>query len=200
MRARSSGASGGWRRPMCSRWLDRWPAGQPAVVVSNHASYADAVVLAAALPADVRRAAKSELAHAGVVGFVLRRLGTHFVARDDSLRGIEDTRSLVAAVRAGGVVGSFPEGTFTRAPGIGPFRLGAFAVAVPTGVPDVPVVLEGTRSLLRAGRRLPERHPMRASVGAPVVPDGTDWSAAVRLRDAVRGAVVAASGEPDLAR
>jgi hypothetical protein len=35
-------------------------------------------------------------------------------------------------------------------------------------------------------------------VGPPVRPDGTDWAAAIRLRDAVRAGILARCGEPDL--
>ena len=45
----------------------------------------------------------------------------------------------------------FPEGTFTRMPGLLAFHLGAFEVACQAGVPIVPVAIRGTRSILRVG-------------------------------------------------
>jgi 1-acyl-sn-glycerol-3-phosphate acyltransferase len=188
------------RVPVDLRDVGKLPRDRPVVVVANHSSYADGLVLTAALPIDVHWAAKVELARAPVVGFVLRRLGAHFVARDDTLRGIDDTRALVAAAGIGETVGFFPEGTFTRAPGVAPFRLGAFAVAAETGLPVVPVVLDGTRSLLRAGRWLPERSALTVTIGAPIAPEGHDWSSAVKLRDGARAAMLALSVEPELAR
>jgi len=79
-----------------------------------------------------------------------------------------------------------PEGTFSRAPGLAAFHLGAFAVSVAAAVPIVPVVLRGTRSVLCDQGWLPVRHPVVVSVQPPIVPDGGDWSAAVRIRDRVR--------------
>ena len=172
----------------------------PAVIVANHASYVDALALVAILETDVRFAAKRELARAPVLGWALRRLGTHFVDRVDAAGGIEDTRGLAAAVRRGERILVFPEGTFTRAAGLAGFHLGAFVVSAEAGVPVVPVVLKGTRSVLRASQWQPRRHPVAVCILPPVLPDGHDWSAAVRLRDRVRAQMLERADEPDLAR
>jgi 1-acyl-sn-glycerol-3-phosphate acyltransferase len=134
-----------------------------------------------------------------MLGRALRHLGTHFVDRVDSAGGIEDTRELATAVERGERIISFPEGTFSRAPGLARFHLGAFAVSAATGAPVVPTVLRGTRSVLRDTQWLPIRHPITVSVLPVVMPDGADWSASMRLRDAVRACMLHHCGEPDLA-
>ena len=179
--------------------LEHWPAGKPAVVVANHASYLDGFVLIAALPAEVHFAAKREFARVPLIGFVLRRLGACFVERVDPAGGVEDTRELADVVHRGEAVAFFPEGTFSRRPGLAAFRLGAFAVSAATGAPVVPVVLRGTRSVLREHRWLPTRHAVRVELQPPLIPDGRDWSAAVRLRDRVREVMLRRCAEPDLA-
>ncbi len=176
------------------------PGERPAVIVANHASYADALVLLAGLGVDAHFAAKRELARVPLLGWPLRRLGTHFVDRVDPAAGVEDVRELEAAVLRGEHVVVFAEGGFGRAPGLRAFHLGAFAASAATGVPVVPVALQGTRSLLRDTRWLPVRHPIGLSILAPEAPDGGDWAAAVRLRDRVRGAMLSRCGEPDLTR
>ena len=62
----------------------------------------------------------------------------------------------------------FPEGTFTAATGLRPFRLGAFKTAVEAGVPVVPMALRGTRHVLRDGAPWPRPGRVRLWVGAPV--------------------------------
>ena len=100
-----------------------------------------------------------ELAGAALLGAPLRRLGAAFVERGDAAGGVEDTAVLEAHARAGEPLVIFPEGTFRRAPGLLPFKLGAFVVAAHTGVPIIPVTLAGTRrccataSGYRAGAR-----------------------------------------------
>jgi len=62
----------------------------------------------------------------------------------------------------------------------------------------VPVTIRGTRSLLRAGSWFPHRSTVQVIVGAPILPVGTDWSAALKLREAARTALLTHLGEPDL--
>jgi acyl carrier protein len=169
------------------------------IAVVNHASYVDAIIVVALLSSHVRFTAKREFVRAPVLGWMLRGIGTHFVERSNATRGVEDTRELFAALRRGETLVVFPEGTFTRAPGLASFRLGAFALSAEAQAPVVPIVLRGTRSLLRERRWLPVRHPIEVRVLPPMLADGRDWSAAVRLRDRVRQAMLATCGEPDLA-
>jgi 1-acyl-sn-glycerol-3-phosphate acyltransferase len=91
----------------------------------------------------------------------------------------------------------FPEGTFRRAPGLLPFKLGAFIVAAHTGAPIIPVALVGTRSLLRAGEWLPRRCEIVITIGTPITSIEHDWDAALALRDAARRVILASVSEPD---
>ncbi len=129
------------RIPLATDGLEHLPADRPAVIVVNHASYLDGLVLLAVLGSEARFAAKRELAQSPLLGRVLRRLGTYFVDRIDPAGGIEDTRELTTAVGRGERVIFFPEGTLSRAPGLAQFHLGAFAVSAATGTPVVPIVL-----------------------------------------------------------
>lgn len=171
----------------------------PVIVVANHASYADALLLAAVLPTRITYVAKQELRHNPALGLPLRRLGCAFVARFDSARGVEDTRELEQLAQAGQSLLFFPEGTFRREPGLRPFRLGAFVSAARSGAPVVPVTLVGTRSLLRDGQWRPRRSELKVLVGTPERPAGADWQSALQLRDAARSALLAQLGEPDAA-
>ena len=111
-------------------------------------------------------------------------------------------------LRNGESVFVFPEGTFTPEDGVRPFQLGAFKAAVATGVPIVPVSLEGTRRFLRDGTWLPRPTSVTITLSAPIYPstaankstsaDSTDWHELIRLRDATRAAIVRHSGEPIL--
>jgi 1-acyl-sn-glycerol-3-phosphate acyltransferase len=186
--------------PLVVHGLENLPADGPAILVANHASYIDAMMLIGVLPPRMHFAAKREFEAVPLIGFLLRRLGAYFVERVDPARGVEDTRELADAVRRGESVVFFPEGTFSRAPGLAAFRLGAFVVSAETATPIVPIVLRGTRSVLREGRWLPSRYPVEIGIEPAVAPAGRDWSAAVQLRDRVREVMLRRCGEPDLAR
>ncbi len=168
-----------------------------AVIVANHASYADSILLTAVLPPRFGYAAMRELASAALLGAPLRRLGAVFVERADAAGGVEDTGVLEAHARAGEPLVIFPEGTFRRAPGLLPFKLGAFVVAAHTGAPIIPVALAGTRSLLRCGEWLPRRCEIVITIGAPIVSTEHNWNAALALRAAARSAILASVAEPD---
>ncbi|MEO5656191.1 MAG: AMP-binding protein, partial [Nitrospiria bacterium] len=186
--------------PLMARGVDRVARGGPFVYAINHASYLDAPALIAVLPPGISFVAKRELANVRIARWFLHRLGTRLVERFNAAQGADDLEGLVAAVVEGQSVAVFPEGTFGRAPGIRPFRLGAFSVACRTGRPVVPVVIRGTRSILRDGSWFPRRGTITVTVGEPRAPDGADWSSALALRDAVRAKIVEGSGEPDLQR
>jgi 1-acyl-sn-glycerol-3-phosphate acyltransferase len=178
--------------------LDQLPK-QAAVLVANHASYVDGIVLAAALPMPASFVAKQELAVYPLAGPLLRRLGAVFVERFDARQGVDDVRRL-AEVAGKQSLFFFAEGTFTREPGLRPFRLGAFQIAIQNGLAVTPVALAGTREILRDESWLPRRGEVRVNVCAPIVAAGEGWQAALQMRDATRTEILKHCGEPDLER
>lgn len=115
-----------------------------------------------------------------------------------SSAGVEDARYTARVAEADRSLGFFPKATFTRMPGLLPFHVGAFAAIAQAGMPVVPVIIRGTRSLLRAESWFPRRIVVKIHVSAPIVPAGREWTAAVKLRDTARDAVLQQPGEPDL--
>jgi 1-acyl-sn-glycerol-3-phosphate acyltransferase len=180
------------------RGLERLPAGRAWVVAANHASFLDGPVLMAALAHPMRFIAKRELLDNFVSRIFLRRIGTEFVDRFDAQRGAEDTGRFVGIVRAGSSLAVFPEGTFRRMPGLLPFRMGAFVAAAQAGAPVVPVTLRGTRSVLREGQWLFRRGVISVTISESIEPAGTDWTAAINLRDRTRAEILRLCAEPDL--
>ena len=174
-----------------------WPQEKNVIIAANHASYLDALVLAASIPGEPAFVAKKELEGQVFAGTFLRRLGALFVDRADPEGSVEDTNKALAAAREGRMLVFLPEGTFTRAPGLLPFRLGAFVIAARENLQVLPVTLRGTRSILRSGHWLPRRGAVSIRVGTLLVAGGDDFAAAIRLRDEVRAEILANCGEPD---
>jgi len=184
--------------PLAVRGLENVPAGRACVLAVNHASYLDGIVVVAALAEPRAFVAKRELLDHWVPRIFLKSIGAVFVDRLDAQRGVEDTGRFAGAARGGQSLIVFPEGTFLRMPGLLPFRMGTFVIAAQSGVPVVPVTLRGTRSALRDGQWLFRRASLSATFSAPIAPEGTDWNAAIRLRDATRAEMLRLCGEPDL--
>jgi 1-acyl-sn-glycerol-3-phosphate acyltransferase len=169
----------------------------PCIVVANHASYLDALILTAVLPPRFAYVAKQELLAKPAAGIPLRRLGSAFVERFESARGVEDTRMLEERLRSGDSLMFFAEGTFRSAPGLLPLRMGAFTIAASSAMPVVPLTLTGTRTLLRGEEHWPHFSRLRVQVGQPLMTKGNDWQAALRLRDAARSWILERVKEPD---
>jgi 1-acyl-sn-glycerol-3-phosphate acyltransferase len=169
------------------------------ILIANHASYLDGLALAHALPGEFTVVAKKELLSNFIARLFLRGIGALFVERFQAAGSVEDSRAVVAAARAGETVLIFPEGTFTRMPGLLAFRMGAFVSAAESGLPVVPLVLRGTRSIWRDAQWLPGRAPVHVEITPPLYPDGHDFEAALRLRDRARSEILSRCGEPDLA-
>jgi 1-acyl-sn-glycerol-3-phosphate acyltransferase len=171
---------------------------QPRVIVANHASYLDALILLAALPAHVAFVAKRELLGSPLAALPLRRLGCVFVERFDSARSLEDSQRLGELAAAGDSLLFFAEGTFRKSPGLLPFRMGAFITAAVAGIPLVPVTLIGSRALLPDQTWRPRFSRLQVLIGQPQQAAGSDWAAALALRDGARRQILARLGEPDL--
>jgi acyl carrier protein len=171
----------------------------PAVVTANHASFLDPLLLARLFREPPVFVAVAGLAEQPVVRLFLRRLGAHLVDRGDRARADVSRRELIATVREGRTVVFFPEGRRAPAPGLEPFRSGAFLVAADAAVPVVPVALRGTRALLPVGRRLPAWSRITITVEPPVRTEQVGWTGAAQLHAAAREAILQHCGEPDLA-
>jgi 1-acyl-sn-glycerol-3-phosphate acyltransferase len=181
--------------PLRVEGMENLPERGGAVLAANHASYLDGLVLAAALRRPARFVAKRELDRQLVAGTLLRRLGALFVERFEFDRGVSDAQRTAAAVREGDLVVFFPEGTFTREPGLQPFHLGAFIAAAGAATPLVPAALRGTRSILRGDQWFARRGKLELRIGAPLWAKGSDWASALDLRDRAHAWILGASGE-----
>ncbi|MEQ1440698.1 lysophospholipid acyltransferase family protein [Fontimonas sp. SYSU GA230001] len=183
--------------PLSVRGREHLPPGA-CVVVANHASYIDGLVLTAALPRRFTFVVQDGAASWPLIGLTLRRMGVIFVNRDSAHSSAQLTRQLMKRLHHGESLAIFAEGTFKHEPGLLPFKTGAFLMAARTSTQVVPAGIRGTRRLYGGGRRLPRWSPVEIDIRPPLAADGKDREAAARLRDLVRAQVLALCREPDL--
>lgn len=171
-----------------------------SVVVSNHASYLDGIILTAVLPANFSFLVKREMNSVPVAGLLLRQLGTEFVDRFDSRRGATDARRIIRTAGTGQGLAAFPEGTFRLEPGLGLFYSGAFTAALRSGMPVVPISLLGSRAILPANKYLPVPGQLEVIVHPAIMPgereSGRDE--VLRIRDLARASILSGLTEPAL--
>jgi 1-acyl-sn-glycerol-3-phosphate acyltransferase len=179
--------------------LEHLPAGL-CVLVMNHTSYLDGILLCAALPLQFPHvfAAKREFTTHWFPRWFLTGIGAAYVERTDPRLGVKGIDQFLQALRKGEIPVFFPEGTFDRLEGLKPFRSGAFAVAAQAGVAVVPVAIHGARMVYRDQAWLPRHGAVSLHFAPPVHPAGKSWNDIVRLRDDAREAIQRHCGEPDI--
>jgi 1-acyl-sn-glycerol-3-phosphate acyltransferase len=167
-----------------------------SVVVANHASYLDGIILTAALPPSFTFLIKQEMASVPLAGFVLNRLASRFVDRADATNRHRTARSLVTSAVGGEALALFPEGTIHPQPGLRPFQLGAFAAAFRGELCVVPVVIFGSRRMLPPNRLLPAPGALEVLICEPLQPRA--YESARDLMRACRERILEYLDEPDL--
>lgn len=170
--------------------------GDTAIVVANHQSYLDGIILTAVLPPHYTFLIKREMVRVPIVGLVLSRLGSHFVDRSSAGHRHRSGRRLVQAAQQGHALAVFPEGTFDRTQGLKPFHMGAFRAARLAGLSIAPIVITGARTKLPSDSWLPR--PGRLTVEyCPRIP-ASDFRDDTDLMRAARNAILERVNEPDL--
>jgi 1-acyl-sn-glycerol-3-phosphate acyltransferase len=182
----------------------------PVIVVANHTSFADGILLALVgrrLGRSLRLMATGGVFRSAVIGPLLRRLGFIPVLRGTgSAGGAIDAAA--EALAAGEAVGLFPEGRITRDPDQWPERskTGAVRLALRTGAPVVPVALVGAHRVVGTRRILGRllgnvltRPLVRVEVGEPIdvrrlagatADEPVDEATVRRVADEVMGALI----------
>lgn len=177
---------------VAARGLGHLHPDRAQVVVSNHQSLFDILVLFATLPVSLRFVAKSELSRIPVFSGAMRHAGHIFVDRERGTRALtvlEDAGRRMT--REGLTLCLFPEGTRSRDGRLGRFKRGAFVLAIDTQTRMVPVAVEGGAEILPKGRRRLEPRTVHVRCGEPVALDGMvrddRHALAVRARDTIEG-------------
>jgi 1-acyl-sn-glycerol-3-phosphate acyltransferase len=125
--------------------LEHLPAAGPAVVVSNHVSYVDALVIASASRRPIRFVMDHAIFRLPILGFVFRTgRAIPIASRKEDPATLEQAYDEVArALEEGELVCIFPEGRLTTDGELGPFRPGVERIVARTPVPVVPMALRG---------------------------------------------------------
>jgi 1-acyl-sn-glycerol-3-phosphate acyltransferase len=162
------------------RGREHVPASGGALIVSNHQSFLDIPVIAAATRRHVSFVARDTLAETRWLAFVMRGCGAVLLKR-----GTADRKGLTAMIRhleLGDCVSIFPEGTRSTDGRLGEFHGGALVAARRTGVPIVPAAIRGAFEAFPRGARLPRPKRISIEFGAPVDPRAPDALELVRGR------------------
>jgi 1-acyl-sn-glycerol-3-phosphate acyltransferase len=167
------------------------PREGPLLVVSNHQSHLDPVLIAIACPRQVGALARASL-FVGPFGWLIRSFGAVPVARGSATAGI---RAILGMLKVGGAAIVFPEGTRTFDGTVQPFQSGFCALARRGGAAIVPTTNAGAHDALPRGAKYPRPRPIRLTFHPAILPDEI-----ARLTDDELLALTAGRIDPDKAQ
>ena len=164
----------------------------PAIFVGNHSSLLDPPLVIATLPSRPVFLAKKELACIPILGWIIWLAGFIFIDRSSRRRSLESLKEAARRIRGGQSLAAFPEGTRSPDGRLLPLKKGAFALALESGVPVVPLGIQGGREVLPKGTwRVAPAH-YRLKVGTPLYP--ADYADLEALRRRAAQALLAMQG------
>ena len=147
---------------------------RPAVFIFNHQSGLELVLMLKLLRRDFTGIAKQELRHNPIFGPLFSAAGAVFVDRSNTAKAIESLGPAVEALRHGRSLIIAPEGTRSTTTAVGPFKKGAFHLAMDAGVPIVPVVFRNVLDALPKGALVVRPAVVEAVILPPV--DSSSWT------------------------
>ena len=147
-------------------------ATRPAVFIFNHQSQLDVLILAKLLRGGFTGVAKKELANSPGFGLMFRLADVAFVDRHDTAQAHKALQPAVQKLREGISLAIAPEGTRSATPALGPFKKGAFHVAMQAGVPIVPIVIRNSGELMWRGATTIHAGTVQVAVLPPVPTTG----------------------------
>ena len=171
---------------------------RPCIFVFNHQSKADVMILAKLIRRDMGGVAKKEVRDTPIIGKLMELAGTVFIDRANAGSAIKAMAPLIDAVKNDGKsIVIAPEGTRTLSPKLGPFKKGAFHMAIQAGVPMVPIVIHNAGDVAPKNEFLMRPAKVRVDV-LPAV-DTSKWSARTMNQHVaeVRGMFLEALGQAE---
>lgn len=125
--------------------------GRSYVIISNHQSLYDIFLIYGWLGIDIKWIMKKELAKIPGIGFGSKKVGHIFLDRSNPRTALETLNEAKRKLVNGTSVVIFPEGTRSKTGAIGPFKKGAFKLALDLELPILPITIKGTRDILPSG-------------------------------------------------
>lgn len=161
---------------------------RPAVFLINHQSaLIDLVVVTQVLRTGITAVAKKEVKSIPVVGQLMTWLDFAYIDRGNTGQAMDAMAEAVDRLRAGISIVISPEGTRSYTPQVGPFKKGAFHLAMQAGVPIVPIVIRNAGQLMWRGAKVARSGTVEVHVHEPIPTTGwtkADLDAAVlRVHD-----------------
>lgn len=161
----------------------------PCLFVANHQSYMDVPIIVSIAKSHLGFVAKKELAEVPLFGVWIRRTRSLFLDRENTREAIKVIIEGVKYLKEGHSLCIFPEGTRSKSNNVGTFKKGSLKLALKSGVPIVPVTIDGTYRVLEENNRLRKAHVI-VTVDKPIYTDEMTKEEQNDLIDEIRAMIV----------
>jgi len=162
---------------------------QPYIIMANHQSLFDVWALIAKLPLQIRWVVKSEIRRIPVFGYALERMGHIYIDRKKHKDAAKDLAVAFEKIKEGISVVIFPEGTRSRHGQLQKFHKGGALIAIRSGVPILPVTVNGGRFVLPKGTMDLMPGKIEVVVGEQIDPSDFDEERKNELTAFVKSAI-----------
>src|SRR5687768_16696562 len=141
---------------------------QRYILVANHYSYFDIPCIFAAVPQPIRFLAKVSLFKIPIFGWAIARAGFIPIDRKNRRTAVKSFDLAAQRIRQGNTIVVFPEEGRSRERPMRPFQRGGFLLALKSELPIVPVAVNGTYDVFRAGAKRITPGPVTVTVTPPI--------------------------------
>lgn len=145
---------------------------QRYVLVANHYSYFDIPCIFVAIPQPIRFMAKKSLFSIPFFGWAIGRAGFIPIDRKNRRTAVKSFELAVERIRKGNTVVVFPEEGRSRQREMRPFQRGGYLLALRSGLPLLPVAIQGTFDVYPANATRIKPGPVTVRVGTPIPTEG----------------------------
>ena len=145
---------------------------QRYILIANHYSYFDIPCVFAAIRQPIRFMAKVSLFKIPIFGWAIGRAGFIPIDRKNRRTAVQSFDLAVERIRKGNTIVVFPEEGRSHERAMRPFKRGGFLLALKSGLPILPLAIDGTYDVFPAGSTRVKPGPVTIRVGTPIPTEG----------------------------
>ena len=173
------------------RNIDKIHKGTSYIIISNHQSLCDIIVLVTTLGIQYRWIIKKEILKIPIFGYALYASRNIFIDRSNTTRAIESINKGINRLPKGVSVMVFAEGTRSPDGQIHEFKKGGFITAVTRKIPILPITVNGSRRVLPKGSLTLKPGKIQVVIGDPIDTSGYTTDTVQKLIDKTRQTIIA---------
>lgn len=161
------------------------------VLISNHQSFMDIVVLFTIYPSTLRMVVKKEILYIPIFGWILWWLRFIYIDRGNRRKSLRSIDKGAAQIKKDMSVLLFPEGTRSIDGALQPFRPGSFIMAIKSQVPIIPITVSGTINVMHKNDpfQLTLNRSVKVIISPPINTDNYGLKDRRQLKEEIEGII-----------